>query len=326
MTSQEQTRASRRAVWALLGVTLIWGWTFVWMKQAMLAAREALASTGESESVAGEAAVSALFMLLRFGTAAIVLPLVLPSARRGLTARVWLGGLVLGGMLYAGFLLQMLGLANVSPSVSAFLTSLYVVFTAFITAMLHRRAPTLALIAGALLATVGAAYIGGPPQLTFGWGEWLTIACAVVFALHIVLTDRLTKRLAPVPVTLTSFVTVAAGSAVTLAVVLLSTPALRAANLVTIATTPQFVVPLALSTVFATLIAITLMNVFQREIDPVRAAILYAIEPVWAAGIAIAYGLAIADRWLWIGGGALLAGNLVAEIFRPSRASSDSAV
>ena len=56
------------------------------------------------------------------------------------------------------------------------------------------------------------------------------------------------------------------------------------------------------------------MNVFQRELDPVRAAILYAIEPVWAALIAIALGLGEADRWLWIGGLALLGGNLIAEL------------
>jgi len=52
---------------------------------------------------------------------------------------------------------------------------------------------------------------------------------------------------------------------------------------------------------------------FQRELDPVRAAILYALEPVWTTLIALATGLGQPGMWLWIGGGALVAGNLIAE-------------
>ena len=56
------------------------------------------------------------------------------------------------------------------------------------------------------------------------------------------------------------------------------------------------------------------MNVFQRELDPVRAAILYAFEPIWAAVFAIALGLDRFTLWLVVGGAILLAGNLIAEL------------
>ena len=56
------------------------------------------------------------------------------------------------------------------------------------------------------------------------------------------------------------------------------------------------------------------MNTWQRELEPVRAAILYAIEPVWATLVAIGLGQAEAGSWLLIGGGSLLLGNLVAEL------------
>jgi drug/metabolite transporter (DMT)-like permease len=75
-----------------------------------------------------------------------------------------------------------------------------------------------------------------------------------------------------------------------------------------------FVVPLLLSTFLGTVIALTLINVFQREMDPVRAAILYAMEPIWTTVIAAALGFGLPGFWLWIGGGALLTGNVIAEL------------
>jgi len=74
-----------------------------------------------------------------------------------------------------------------------------------------------------------------------------------------------------------------------------------------------FIVPLVLSAILATVVALTLVNVFQREVDPVRAAILYALEPIWTTLIAALVGFGLPGFWLWIGGGALLAGNLIAE-------------
>jgi drug/metabolite transporter (DMT)-like permease len=64
----------------------------------------------------------------------------------------------------------------------------------------------------------------------------------------------------------------------------------------------------------ATVVALSLMNHFQRELDPVRAAILYAFEPIWASVFGLVYGTDKVTVYLWLGGGLLLAGNIVAEI------------
>lgn len=296
----------RKAALALLAVTFIWGLTFVWMKQAIDADTTALGRDLGSFSIA-------LFIVLRFGVGALVLAIAVPSSRRGLDARVWRGGVWLGGLLFAGFLLQMWGLEGVSPAVSAFLTSLYVVFTALLSAAHSKKPPHPALIAGALLATLGGAFIGGPPQLTFGLGEWLTVGCALVFAAHILATDRITKNVAPMPVTFTSFAVVTLAS-LPLLWVFAVREHVTLAEVFALLGSRGFLVPLCGSSLLATVIAISLMNVFQRELDPVRAAILYALEPVWAAVISIGVGTDTFDRWLWIGGGALLAGNVIAEL------------
>jgi drug/metabolite transporter (DMT)-like permease len=69
-----------------------------------------------------------------------------------------------------------------------------------------------------------------------------------------------------------------------------------------------------LSSVLATVLALSLMNLFQRRLDPVRAAVLYAFEPIWAALFGIAAGTDRFTTYLWLGGGLLLSGNLIAEL------------
>jgi len=295
------------AIVALLVVTVIWGGTFVWMKQALDAVQLGLGAAHASAGIA-------LFMVLRFGIAAACIAAFVPASRRGLSREVWIGGFWIGLVLFGGFVLQMMGLEEVSPAVSAFLTSLYVLFTAVITAGIDRRAPSLGLFVGVVLATLGAGFIRGRPELAFNTGEILTVACAVLFAVHILVTDRVTKRLPPMPVTLTSFVWVSAGGLVMLIPSLLSREGPGIVAVLDLAAMPAFALPLGLSSVLATVLALSLMNLFQRRLDPVRAAVLYAFEPIWAALFGIAAGTDRFTTYLWLGGALLLAGNLFAEL------------
>jgi drug/metabolite transporter (DMT)-like permease len=294
-----------KAVFALLIVTILWGWTFVWMKQSLTAAAQSLGRPGG-------AAVVCLYVAVRFAIAAALLPL-WPRARRGLDAGAWRGGAFLGILLFAGFLVQMLGLEGVSPPVSAFLTSLYVVFAALISAWQHRSRPHLPFLMGVALATFGAGFIQGPPQLTYGLSEWLTVACAFIFSIHILATDRITKAHAPLPVTVAMFIATATFALFALPLALAVSGAPSVSELLALLHDRAFVTPLLLAAFFATIVALTLMNLYQRALDPVRAAILYALEPVWTTLIAMAIGLGRPGTWLWIGGGALVAGNLIAE-------------
>ncbi|HZN55368.1 MAG TPA: DMT family transporter [Candidatus Polarisedimenticolaceae bacterium] len=297
-------KRSPLALPALLAVTILWGCTFIWMKQSLDAAAALLGR-------AGGATVVSLYIGVRFVLAAVLLAL-WPRARAGLDRGAWRGGAVLGALLFAGFLVQMLGLEGVTPPVSAFLTSLYVAFAAILTAWLRRSRPRAPLLAGVVLATLGAGFIEGPPHLTFGAAEWLTVGSALVFAVHILATDAITKAHAPLSVTLAMFVATAALAVVAFPVAALLTGT-EAGPLAALLRDASFVKPLLLATLFATVLALTLMNQYQRELDPVRAAILFSLEPVWTTLIAAAMGLGRPGAWLWAGGGALIAGNLIAE-------------
>lgn len=302
-------RSRRWAVVMLLGVTLIWGFTFLWMKQALGATARHLGRDSLTLSVG-------LFMTARFGLSAVLLPALLPGARRGLADRgLWRGAAVLALILLLGFALQLFGLAGVSPAVSAFLTSLYVVFTALLGRALSANRVGPWLVVGALLATYGAATISGPPTLTFGVPEWLTVGCALVFAMHILATDRYTRRHAPLPLSVATYVWVTLGSAVLiLAGFAGAGEEVSPGSLRTCVLDSDFVAPVLWSSVLGTVVALTLMNQFQRQLSPVRAAVLYALEPVWTAVFAVALRGAEVDAWLLFGGLSLILGNLVAEL------------
>lgn len=306
------TRSIRRALLALLVVTIIWGWTFSWMKEAIESA----------EAVMPNALVFiiGLFMTLRFGMASLLMPVVLKGARKQInTRKVWSDGGILACFLLGGFLLQMFGLDGVDPAVSAFLTSLYVAFTALIAGVVNREWPGKVAIAGVIIVTFGAATISGPPQLTFGISEWLTVLCALLFAGHIFFTDRITKRSPPLAVAWTSFVWVTLGSTVLLVFGAVRQPGLDWAATIQLLQTPGFIRPVFLAGLLGTLVALSLLTNFQRFLSPVRAAILFSLEPVWAAIIAVAVGQTQIDGWLLFGGGALLIGNLWMEIWPRTR-------
>ena len=303
------------ALLALLSVTVIWGATFYWMKLALNAAELRL-GPGITPAASG------LFLIVRFGLAGLLLPLFVKGARQGasLSPRLFRDAGLLGGLLLIGFLIQMIALEDITPAVSAFLTSLYVIFTAFLSLFFARhRQIHPSLLLGVLFATLGAAFISGPPQLNFDVAEWMTVLCAFLFAGSILSTDHATRQHPPAMVSLVSFWVVTAGAVVYLTVILRGASAPAFGDLLGLLGDWGYLMPLLCCSLLATLLALTLLNHFQRQISPVRAATLYSLEPVWGAIISITMGAELIDGaegldpWLFVGAGALLAGNLVAE-------------
>ena len=304
----------RKAIGWLFLVTLVWGGTFVWMKEVLNAADSYL-STWHLASVV------AFLIVMRFTIGAISLSIFNKNARSGLKdIDAWNGGLVLGLLLWGGFLTQMLAIDDITPAVSAFLTSLYVVFTALIGLVLRKHPLSGTLVVGILLATLGAGFIDGSPQISWGWAELITVFSAFIFAVHIIATDVITKRVDPVRLTMTSFIVVILASTLTLVISLLLSPAgsTSIGDLFSLLLHWDIVLWLFLLGFLGSFIAILLLNIYQRFLHPVHAAIIYAFEPVWATIYALFVGLNEFTFWLFVGGGLLLLGNLIVEL-RPNQ-------
>ena len=294
----------RKATWGLLAVTFAWGATFIWMKQAMNAIQPEIEAYGRTPVVAS-------LVGGRFLIAFIALFLISKEARSALrNQQLWKGGAILGGILLVGFITQMIGLDSITPSTSAFLTSLYVVFTALITTTLTGQKVTRTMILGVALATFGAGFIEGPPHLSWGAGEVLTVFCAFFFSLHILYTQKITEEMSPIGVTSTSFLIVVIGSFV----VAILTAGTSTTDALSVVTNNGVILPLLCLGLIGSLFALLLLNLLQRFLHPVQAAIIYALEPVWATIFALGLGMTSWTAWIAVGGGALLIGNLMVEL------------
>lgn len=271
------------------------------MKQAMVSLEGEL----NQYTTAG---VVGVIVCSRFLIAFVALLPFSSTARNALTSKEdWKGGLVLGGLMLAGFVLQMIGIESVSPSVSAFLTSLYVVFTAILSVKISDRKPTRMMIVGVGLATLGAGFIDGPPHIVWGTGELLTVACAFFFALHIIYTDRITKKLNPIAVTSTSFAVLVVGAG---AIAIFSSGDIMVFES---AWQDGVIIPLLCLGLFGSLACILMLNVFQKHLNPTHAAIIYSFEPVWATLYGWQQDLVDISIWLLMGL-LLLLGNVIVEL------------
>lgn len=290
-----------QAAWALVVCTLFWGATFFLMK------------TG-SARIAGElgpesaAWAPLLFLALRFTLAAAAFPLAFPRLLRGAGGSLkW--GLVAGVPFAAGFVLQIYGLRDVDPAVSALFTSMFVVFTPLLGyAMFRRRlSPAIALAVGCavaglwLLTGVGHA---GKPHL--GRGEWLSLLCALVFSFQIHATDIGTKRCDPIGIAWHQATFAALACALPIA---LARPSAFAAIPASLAHREVWL-GVGFTAILATVGSMALMSHFQRFLHPNHAAVVYTLEPVFAGMFSwIFFGEGFGAAKL-LGGALIVAGNL----------------
>ncbi len=283
--SAEQ-RARLQADGALVLLTVLWGTTFVVVKDAL--------SHGDPFS----------FLALRFSVGAGVLSLV---ARRRILSPVHLRrGAVLGVFLFGGFALQTVGLTDTTPARSAFFTGLYVLLVPVVVVALFRRVPRVASLVGVVLSAVGLYYLTRADVGSAGGlsrGDWLTLGCAVAYAFHIALTERFAPREG-----------VDALVAVQLWVVALLSMLCLPFVETRVVWTPAFMGAVAFCGVFASALALSVQTWAQARTSAVRAGIIYSLEPVFAGGFSVVLGYEQLGMREWVGGAFIILGVLVSEV------------
>jgi len=241
-----------RAELAIVGITIVWGSTFVLVKSAL-------------------ADVSTfLFIALRFSLAALVLALVY---RRSLKRNGLWPGLAAGCLLFVAYVFQTKGLELTTPAKSAFLTGLSIPMVPLLGSLVYRNRPRMFEAAGILVATAGMGLMTLPSGgFGIGRGDVLSVLCAVAFALHIVLVSHYTP--------LIGFETVAvaqvAGAA---ALGLLS---FRFAEPVRFHMNGAVATAVLVTGLLATAVAFTTLAWAQQYTTATRSALIFALEPVVA--------------------------------------------
>ncbi|HZL56939.1 MAG TPA: DMT family transporter [Bryobacteraceae bacterium] len=280
------TGKSGRAELCLAGVTVIWGTTFVLVKSAL-----ADVST-------------VLFLAMRFTLAAIVLVSIYRKALRG---NGILPGLLAGCLLFTAFVFQTKGLELTSASKSAFLTGLSIPMVPLASSLVYRIRPRMTELAGVLIASVGMALMTLPAgRFEMSRGDFLSFLCAVVFALHIVVVSHYSP--------IVGFQTLAVAQVATAA--LLATVSFSFIEPARFRLSGGVAAAVLVTGVLATALAFTAMAWAQQYTSATRAALIFALEPVFACCTSyVLLGEKLPGRGK-IGAVVILAGILTVELKR----------
>jgi drug/metabolite transporter (DMT)-like permease len=275
---------------------------------ALIAATIAYGATFKLVQTALKDVTPVGFILLRFSIgAAVLVPFAIRNGWRGpSTARAslrrkdfLLAVLAFGAVGFAGYWFQNAGLERTTTSNSAFITGLFVVFTPLLEVAVTRRRPSFNVVLAVGCAVLGLFLLEGS-TLRLHSGDALTLACAALFGVWILMGSYFTQHFDPVALT--------AGQLVVLAA--LAIPVVAVGGLGHI--TGRVLVAAAVTGVCCSALAFTLQLWGLRFVEPARAAVILEFEPVVAGIIGYWVGerLGVAG---YVGAAVILIGIVIAE-------------
>lgn len=284
----------------LLAVVFVWGSTFVLVK-------DALADI-----------TPLLFNFLRMALASLCLLLIYRRHIGHIDKRAVLYGAVTGLALSTGYQFQTAGLRLTTPSKSAFITGMSVIFVPLLVAIPRLRpsgthVPRWNAYAGAALAFAGIIFITAPPHGSYSLasintGDILTLFCAIAYAFHVVALAHFSSRIRFEQLALLQVSFAALFMAVSLPV--FEHPRIH--------WSPRLVIALAVTAVLATAVAFSVQSWAQQIIPATHTAVLLTMEPVfaWLTSLAVlGEGLGLRSG---IGAVLILTGIALTELL-PSR-------
>lgn len=293
----------------LMLATLCWGLSFPLMKHWQLAAREC---------PGGDLVGSHTLMGLRMVLALFVFAVFRPGLFVGPTRREWVLGAALGLLNFVGQTLQMLGLTRTTPALSGFITSLASAWVPLLAFICFQTSVARPVLWGLLLGLAGAAVLGIDPgqEWMIGGGEALTLLSTIIYAMLILLLDRWGRTVQ------SAHLTVAYVLLTGLPALLLATTLSGATSGLTpwlswlgqVLANPRILLDVVLLAVFCTVCASLWMSTYQPRLPAARAALIYFLEPVFAATFSVAFGMDHITLALLCGGGLILVGNLLVEL------------
>ena len=274
----------------LLLITAVWGTTFPLLKLA-------------SSTLSG-VEISAI----RFAVAAVCMAPFLRKVPR----RTWIDGSVLGALALVSYVSQAYGMQFISSNRSAFLTSLAVLMVPLLGLFWGGKLSPIVL-GSALMACAGIGFMsweGGAHVL----GDGATLLCALAYALYVIVLSQRSRGHDSRQLTATQIAFMAVASALWIGL-----GGIGNDSLATLGTRlAPHVVSLLYLGVVATAGMLLLQAIAQRHVPADKAAVVYAMEPVFAA----LFG------WLWLGevlssraalGGAMVVVAVILSELKPAR-------
>ena len=272
---------TRLAQIGLVFTTLAWGATFVMVKEGLNHAQPFT------------------FGAYRFLIATICTAFLVRSRIFELNKQEFLGAVICGFFLFTGYTFQNFGLwenefyISTTPSKSAFITSISIIMVPLMLVLSGLQKVSTRIWVAIILATIGLYLLLDPSGSGISLGDGLTFGCATCFAIHIIIQDRYAKG--GIHVTRFFFIQVAV---VTLLSFICSyffdtQPPIWSSELIN---------ALLMTGIIATTIAILIMVWAQQILSPSQTALIFSLEPVFAAFFSWILIGEILGFWGWVGG------------------------
>jgi len=288
-----------RAELALAFCTLLWGSTFVVVKNSL-----------DDSSVF-------VFLALRFTLAGFCMAVFRPQVFRVLQREEIFAGVRLGFFMFCGYAFQTAGLRYTTASNSGFITGSSVVLVPLILALFWGKRVTLWVYFGTIAAAAGLYFLTVPEAgvAHLNRGDVLTFFAALSYAVHIILVGDYAREHSAAALSVLQVLACAAMAWLTA----------FAANAIRwqpmrFHSTSQLWIGIAVCALFATAVAFSLQLWAQQFTTPSHAAIIFTLEPVFAV---ITSYLVLEERLglrSIAGAGLVLAGILAAELLGPPAA------
>jgi len=246
------------------------------------------------------------YLSLCYLVATVTLVLIFHKRLARITRAELLCGLLIGTVLFAGYGFQTVGMQWTSVSKTGFITGLYVPLVPLFSLLLLRQRIAITAWLGVLLSLVGLFLLSVNKQLTLsiGLGEWLLLICAIAFAMQIVLISKFAPHMDAINLAIIQL-------ALTAALSFIAVPL----NHEPLAAPPLLAwVPICLLGTIDMAFTLVGMNWVQQYISGTRAALIYSLEPLWAAFFGVLLAGDVLGLVAWIGCGCIFAGMIVGRL------------
>jgi drug/metabolite transporter (DMT)-like permease len=291
-----------KAQLALFSNTLIWGGTFTIIKKAL-------------DGISPMAFVSSRFLLASL----VMLPFFGGALLRA-NKRQYIQATNLGILLYIGFITQTIGLLTTTATKSAFITGTFVVFTPLLQTIMERRRPSAANILAIVLAGFGIIFLSSKGSSLFGilqelhdnfsFGDFLTLICAVSYAMYIVYLDMISDNVEFRFLTYWQILVTAILSCI-------SIPLLHFTGFepTRFTLSPTVIGAILYTALFATVLTTAMQTRFQKAVSPTRASLIFSMEPIFAAIFAFFILGETISSFGFLGSACILAAIILSEFF-----------
>lgn len=283
----EQAKEKKLAIVLLLIGTMFWGMTFVFIKEAV-----------DSLSVYS-------FLFYRFALASLSLALVFYKRLPKINKQVIYKGVLLSIPLCMGYVTQTIGVKYTSASNAGFITGLSVVIVPIIVSLVEKRLPQKSTVFAVIMATVGLALITLSSTLKLNTGDLWVLSCAFAFALYIYMVSRESGKHDSILLTLVQLVVVAILSLIL---------SINDGGL----SFPHGYIEwkgIVFCALFATTYMYTVQNHYQQFLTASSTAIIFSLEPLFAAITAFIVLQEEITIKIVVGGLFILSGMLFSELY-----------